>query len=384
MKVVLSTLLQGHMYALARYLHQRNLLAHLFSSYPRWKLKNEGMPQALISTTPWFLVPYMALHRFGLLPDALERPLAHMCHRNHESFVTRHLPACDVFHGLSCHNLRAGLKARAQGARYVCDHGSSHIGYHDRILREEADIVGLPYRGVDPRMIDSEVREYGASDRIFVASKFAERTFLEYGISPEKLSVIPYGVELSRFRPVPVEPDGVFRVVYLGALSMRKGLHYLARAFAMADIPGSQLVLVGSPSAETELLLEPVKNMNVIRTGLIPREQVLTWLARASVKVLASVEDGFGLVLLEAQACGLPVIATVNTGGPDCIEDGVNGFVVPIRSPSAIAEKLVYLHDHPEHRATMGSAALQRVKSAGGWDKYGDQVLETYRTMLTR
>jgi len=151
--------------------------------------------------------------------------------------------------------------------------------------------------------------------------------------------------------------------------------------FAKANLPRSQLVLIGKPCPETELLLEPVKNMDVVRTGLIPYEQVLTWFARSSVKVLASVEDGFGLVMLEAQACGLPVIATTNTGAPDCIDEGINGFVVPIRSPLAIAEKLIYLYEHPENRASMGKEAIERAKSASGWDKYGSQVMDAYQSI---
>src|SRR6266705_6324236 len=173
MRVVVSSLLRAHTIHLARQLHRRKVLVHLFSSYPRWKLKEDGLPQALISTTPWFMVPYMALHQSGSMPHGFEPWLAYLCHRNHDNFTARHLLPCDIFHGLSCHNLRAGLKAQLQGAKYVCDHGSSHISWQDRILREEAELVGLSYQGVDPRVIEAELEEYSAADRVFVASKFA-------------------------------------------------------------------------------------------------------------------------------------------------------------------------------------------------------------------
>lgn len=98
--------------------------------------------------------------------------------------------------------------------------------------------------------------------------------------------------------------------------------------------------------------------------------------------VLASIEEGLAHVIGQAMACGCPVIATENTGARDFFTDGVEGFIVPIRSPEAIAEKLVWLYEHPEERRGMRQAALRRVKDLGGWDTYGGAMLETFRGLL--
>lgn len=98
--------------------------------------------------------------------------------------------------------------------------------------------------------------------------------------------------------------------------------------------------------------------------------------------VLSSIEEGMAYIIGEAMACGCPVIATENTGGRDSLTDGVEGFIVPIRSPEAIAEKLVWLYEHPEKRRTMGAAALKRVRELGGWDTYGEGMLETFRKLM--
>jgi glycosyltransferase involved in cell wall biosynthesis len=79
------------------------------------------------------------------------------------------------------------------------------------------------------------------------------------------------------------------------------------------------------------------------------------------VFVLPSIEDGFGMVIGEAMACGCPVIASVNTGASELISDAVDGFIVPIRSPELIADRLQMLADNPELRQRMGSAALARM-----------------------
>ena len=86
---------------------------------------------------------------------------------------------------------------------------------------------------------------------------------------------------------------------------------------------------------------------------------------------MPSIEEGLALVQGQAMACGLPVIATTNTGAEDLFTDGVEGFIVPIRDPEAIREKLLRLYHDPELREEMSRAALSRVQSMAGWDDYG-------------
>ncbi|MGC1678254.1 MAG: glycosyltransferase family 4 protein, partial [Candidatus Binataceae bacterium] len=104
--------------------------------------------------------------------------------------------------------------------------------------------------------------------------------------------------------------------------------------------------------------------------------------SQASVLVLPSLEEGLALVQAQAMACGVPVIATTNAGAEDLFTDGVEGFVVPIRDPDAIASKLVYLYEHPEARDAMGAAALARVRELGGWNSYGEKMAVMYQSAL--
>jgi glycosyltransferase involved in cell wall biosynthesis len=94
------------------------------------------------------------------------------------------------------------------------------------------------------------------------------------------------------------------------------------------------------------------------------------------VLVLPSIEDGFGLVMAEAMACGCPVIASTNTGGADLFADGKEGFLVPIRDPQAIADKMQTLVDDPALRGRMSAAARSRVSQIGGWSDYGDRWVD--------
>jgi starch synthase len=94
------------------------------------------------------------------------------------------------------------------------------------------------------------------------------------------------------------------------------------------------------------------------------------------------VEEGISLVQAEAMACGCPVVATTNTGSEDLFEDGVQGFIVPIRSPEAIADRMQRLSADLGLRQHMSAACLERVKKMGGWDRYGDIVTALMRGLV--
>jgi glycosyltransferase involved in cell wall biosynthesis len=115
---------------------------------------------------------------------------------------------------------------------------------------------------------------------------------------------------------------------------------------------------------------------DVAFTGPLPQVQLKHIMSRSHVMVLPSIEEGLATVQAQALACGCPVIGTTNSGAEDLFTDGKEGFIVPIRDPSAITERLQLLADDPERRAAMGEAALELVKRIGGWAQYGEQMAD--------
>ena len=98
--------------------------------------------------------------------------------------------------------------------------------------------------------------------------------------------------------------------------------------------------------------------------------------------VLPSVEEGLALVQAQALACGLPVVATPPTGCEDLFESGEQGLIVPSRDPAAVGDALTRLADEPELCSRMAASAIERVKSLGGWDRYGDTVVRHLQELL--
>lgn len=149
------------------------------------------------------------------------------------------------------------------------------------------------------------------------------------------------------------------------------GIPYLIQAFQKLRHPRKRLRIVGAVPADMRPLLARFDLDNIEFVGPVSRSQVRGYMSTSHVMVLPSVEDGWGMVMGEAMACGCPVISSDHTGGPDLYTHGVEGFIVPIRSADAIAEGLERLAGDPSLRRSMSEAALSRVKSLGGWADYG-------------
>jgi len=374
MKIVLSSSGKFHFFDLARQMERRGVLTRIFCGHPRWKLRAERLPASKIRTLPWTSLSYHLVFRLTT-NRRLRRLISWLCNQNIDAFTAAFLPPCDVFMAISANGLKTGRRAQSRGGVYVCDRPCSHIRYQDRILREEYERHGLHFEGIDPRVIAKEEAEYAQADMVVVGSSFARRSFLEMGFPPEKVRRVPYGVDLSQFHPVGEPNPSEFHVLFAGAAAIRKGVSYLLEGFANLDHPGKRLTFVGAVSPEVKPLIEQAAATQPITClGPVPQSQLKEIMSRSHVLVLPSVEEGLALVQAQAMACGCPVIASTNTGSEDLFVDEVHGFIVPIRDPAAITERLQRLAYDPDLRRRMSAACVEHVKALGGWDQYGDKM----------
>ena len=278
------------------------------------------------------------------------------------------------------HSLR---KAKQRGMVTVLDRGSSHIAYQNKILKEEYDQFGVQpeaFQLPHPKIIEKEIKEYEEADYIAISSSFVRRSFLEYGVPEGKLIQVPYGVDLSQFRQMPKE-DSVFRVVFVGGMTLRKGVHYLLQAFAELNLPHAELLLVGTLNEEMKPFFK--KYEGIFKwIGHVPQKELYRYYSQGSVFVIMSIEEGGAMVQAQAMACGLPVIFTPNTGGEDFIRDGVDGYMVPIRNVEKLKEKMLYLYEHQDFARRMGEKAKERVRSGFTWDDYGKKMIAAYEKIL--
>ncbi len=338
-------------------------------------LDGQGGPAqgCLLRFPAWLVTNRIARH---VLPDRARD-------RMFDGWAARYIGRCDIFYGWANHSLRSLGAARRQGAMTILDRGGVEAGAQRTLLEEECRLMGLPRGPMHPAEVRRAQAEYAATDIIAVPSQFVRDSFLAAGFPAEKLFLNPLGVEAERF--VPAEADaGRFRAVFLGRVSLQKGILYLLRAWERLRLPDGELLVVGPVEpAVRPLILEEIRRGPAATVRLCgPSTRPETVLRGASVLVLPSVQDGFGLVVLEAMACGVPVIISDHVGAKDCVRDGVDGFVVPMRDVDAIAERLRWLHADRSRQRRMGRNAREQALRYT-WDAYRQRLLAKIETLAS-
>lgn len=379
MKVALSTIGKFHTFDLARELHKHGQLDSIYTGYPRFKLKKENLPAELIHTFPWLHAPYMGFSQRSRLGIAINREWEYWDRVTFGRHVARNLPDVDVFMGLSSTGLEAGEVAKKRGIKFICDRGSAHIRIQNQILKDEHYRWGVKYNEIDPRIIEREESEYAIADCITVPSKFAQRTFTELSL---KTRLVPYGVNLEKFYPVASPRSEAFDVLYVGNISLQKGIPYLLLAFEKLQTSKKTLTLVGSyTQSALDFMKSLASNIDVIFKGSVAQHHLKELMSRAHVMVLPSVQEGFGMVQAQAMACACPIIASTHTGAEDLYTNGKEGFIVPPRDVDALTEAMQKLADNPSLRESMSIAALHKVKCIGGWSQYGESMTKLMQSL---
>jgi starch synthase len=306
-----------------------------------------------------------------------------------DSAASRALRAGDTVIGQYGGCLATFGRARVLAGRTVLDYPIARVEYGQEILREEAlrrPEFADSMRGgeVPERRLQRMAKEVQISDTIIVGSRLAAQSF-EGIVAPDRVHIVPYGVDTSAFRPAGERrPDGPLRVLFAGTLTQRKGLAYVLDAMRLLDPAKFELTLVG-PLLGSGSGLRRYEGSFTHLTGVRPQDMPAVHRA-ADVLVLPSLLEGSALVVLEAMASALPVIVTENAGA-DAVRDGIDGYIVPVRSPEAIAARLEALAS-PALRLKMGAAARLRsleftweafhrgFRSAAGFDGTADVCQE--------
>ena len=365
-----------HHFHLARQLERYGILNKIYTGYPKFKLKDErGINQNKVITFPWLQTPYMMRGKFGLDNwQWLDRELAWQAKESLDKYVAKRLRDETHLIALSSVGLHSGKTIKDRGGVYICDRGSSHIQYQNNILQQEYKNYGFHFKGIDPRVIHKELEEYELADYITVPSEFVKKSFIEMGVRESKIIKLPYGARLDRFSKIDEPSKDIFRVLWVGGVSIRKGFMYAFEAFKRLRYHRKEFVVIGAISQEVKSLLSKIDTSEVIFKGLIDNAKLVEQYSQASVFVLPSLEEGLAMVQGEALSCGCPVIASDNTGASDLFENGKDGFIIPIRDIHQLTDKIQLLADNPKLRSEMSNNAINRMKSLGGWDNYGDGI----------
>jgi glycosyltransferase involved in cell wall biosynthesis len=277
----------------------------------------------------------------------------------------------DVFIGWSNSSLLSLDVARRRGMQTVLTRGSSHIDSQFEVLAQEHAKRGLAFK-VPYGIADRERQEYDNADYIRIPSSYVKRTFMAHGVSESKLLLLPYTVDLNHFWPRPRGRQAAFHVLLLNAVSLRKGFYYATEMVERLNATmrsGLEFWFIGAPEGNIAPRLRKLRKKwnNIKVLGHINHYELAQQISQCDVGVFPSIEEGLANTLPQTMACGLPVIATIGTGAEDLVDNGVEGFLVPIMDANALVEHVRWYYDHRDHCSEMGRAAARRVRQRT-WD----------------
>jgi glycosyltransferase involved in cell wall biosynthesis len=289
----------------------------------------------------------------------------------HAAAVARHAAGCDLVHAHWTLSAAAAIAGRARHKAPVL------------LTSQGSDLFRAPKGRIGATVTRTILSR---CDHVTVLSQALREQALSLGLAADRLTIIPNGVDTTAFRPVPVEREPI--ILYVGSLIERKGLDSLLPAFAAVHgrVPTARLLIIGE-GPEADALGAMAEDLGIAdQVTWLPflrQADVRAWMQRARVLVLPSTEEGQGVVLLEAMACGTPVVGSRVGGIQDVITSDVGALVAPA-SAVELAEALVDLLDDAERWGSASQAARQRAVTSYDWDGLAKQFVALYQKIVAR
>lgn len=293
MNIIIASLGRAHLLDCARELQKKGHNVLFYSATPKSNFKKYKLTTGGVSLTYYIGIFYLIKKFF---PNYYTQRLYSTVL---DFIVCLIMPRCDIFICQSP-NFQFSMKtAKRKGAITILDRGTSHIDIYDKLALVSGE------KKHKRAYVKYDKRQYYQADYITIASDFVKQGFLTCGFDEEKLFVNPYGVSLQHFYPTICTME--YDCIVVGQWSLRKGSNLVRDAFANTNI---RILHVGS-IADTPF--HSCANFKHIDS--VPETELFKYYAKAKIFLFPSIEDGFGLVLLQAAACGLPIVCSSNCGG---------------------------------------------------------------------
>jgi glycosyltransferase involved in cell wall biosynthesis len=306
------------------------------------------------------------------------------------SLVDRTDQTIDAIYGYECCSLPSFARAKQLNKARVYDVPSPEHDFVHQILQTEIDKfpeLRTPYRQKVERKHEERTQlrreEWNLADLVVANSDFTKNSYQTAGLDIRKVIVVPYGAPPPRF-------DGALggstieapiRFLWAGTFSIRKGAHYLLEAWKQLRPLNASLQVLGAMGLPERLLQNLPDSIAI--SGTVPRSQLYEIYGQSDVFVFPTLCDGFGMVVTEALAQGLPVIATDRAGASELIQHGKNGFLIPAGDTAALVETMDWCMTHRQELKAMRQAALDTA-ARWQWSDYRAKLIEGLKSGLQK
>lgn len=266
-----------------------------------------------------------------------------------------------VWSGVALASLR---RLKGEGWVRCVERSCPHNLVQYELLREESDLLGLHFEE-NRDLVDRAVEELYLADRIIAPSRYSASSYTD-PVLMRKVRVNTLGANYE-MKPRCAKSDKLI-VLLVGNAFLRKGTHYLIEAFKLIDDPGAELWLRGYVP---EQYRKRIKDPRVKIIGDVLPSKLDAIYRAATVFVQSSIDEGFGMTVLEALAHGLPLVVTQNVGARDILSDEV-AVTVPIRDPNALAAGITRARNLP---GAVFDMARQRILEQNSWAACAERML---------
>ncbi len=386
MKIAIIVGGKFHAFNLAQQLELNNCLSQIITSYPSLSVEKYDISKNKINS---IILKEVLLKFFNKLPFVdkffdYENFLCEFFAKKASNLIN--LKNVDLMIGWSSFSKETFIKYKDSNCIKILERGSSHIQFQEKILEKEYDELKIKPKLPSKKIIERELLEYKLADFISVPSEFVKKTFLEHGVEEKKIIKVPYGVNLKEFyfEDVVRPSNDKFRIISTGTVCVRKGSHILIKAFKELALNDSELIFVGPVEKELKEILKRYDNLkNIFFIKKQKQKDLKYFYNKSDLFILNSIEDGFGMVIPQAMACGLPVICTENTGGSEMIDENVNGHILPIKDISQLKAKICDFYNNKSKLKEFSNNALKKAKDLS-WNTYGNEILKKYKSILNQ
>lgn len=376
MKVIVVSPGRLHAFDLAFQLQKHHVLKQLITGYPQFEVIKYGIKRSFVKSI--YINEIINRLTYKIFNDYRFDYLACELFDLYNSYTIDTTADIYIMWSSYAEHTIKKIKSSNPKAKIILERGSSHIELQEEILRNNAGKAVI-----NKKIIQKELNEYSLSDYISIPSLFVKKSFIDKGIDQHKLFLNNYGVDLKQF-PFNFKQSKQqdFIVGYVGTLSAQKNVSGLIEAISILYNKGLsiKLLLVG-PIDHSSFNDQELNRDFIEYVGYVNQLELKNYYKEMDVFVLNSIQDGFGMVMSQALASGVPVIATNATGALDIIVNDYNGYIIDVNRNNEIAQKVEYLYNNSDKLNEFKNNAFESVKLNLTWDKYGERYLDFLNTL---
>lgn len=310
----------------------------------------------------------------NLVMDAHGEEWVYPVERFHDRAVAGRLAAYnpDIVIGYEKSSLQTFRKAKALGKITVLDLAQVHYSHIMELRRKYRDMAEIVKdEKFYARINATKAAEYEYTDYILTLSGYARQTLIDAGVPGEKIFTVNLGFDPTLFKPKPAyRRSGPFNILFVGQISNRKGVRLLLETFKNLGLPDATLTFVGS-LADSKATMEKYAGL-FTHVPYLLHEDLVKYYQQADLFVFPSYLDSWAMTVLEAMACGTPVVVSEHTGSRDAVRQG-GGFVVPADDQEALRERILFFYHNRDQLESVGRKA-HTVAQAYTWNNYYGQV----------